>query len=198
LFLLAYWFYIDGVDTIIRMAVDYGASLGFPSESLIIALLMVQFVAFPAALAYGWLGSKIGVKNAIYIAIIAYSVITLLAFFMKVSWHFYSLAFMIGLFQGGIQALSRSYYTRLIPENKSAEFFGFFNMLGKFAAVLGPFMMGSITLLTNSNRIGILSIMILFIAGGFLLTRVDEVEGRRMAGEYLARQKQAGTESPEK
>jgi len=185
-FLLAYWFYIDGVDTIIRMAVDYGASLGFPSESLIVALLMVQFVAFPAALAYGWLGGKIGVKKAIYIAILAYSFITLLAFFMKVTWHFYSLAFMVGLFQGGIQALSRSYYTRLIPENKAAEFFGFFNMLGKFAAVLGPFMMGAVTLLTNSNRIGILSIMVLFIAGALLLTRVDEAEGRRMAKEYLS------------
>ncbi|MDY7028735.1 MAG: MFS transporter [Spirochaetota bacterium] len=186
MFLLAYWFYIDGVDTIIRMAVDYGASLGFPSESLIVALLMVQFVAFPAALAYGWLGGKIGVKKAIYIAILAYSFITLLAFFMKVSWHFYSLAFLVGLFQGGIQALSRSYYTRLIPENKAAEFFGFFNMLGKFAAVLGPFMMGTVTLFTNSNRIGILSIMVLFIAGALLLTRVDEAEGRRMAREYLS------------
>lgn len=186
IFLLAYWFYIDGVDTIIRMAVDYGASLGFPSESLIVALLMVQFVAFPAALAYGWLGGKIGVKKAIYIAILAYSFITLLAFFMKVSWHFYALAFMVGLFQGGIQALSRSYYTRLIPENKAAEFFGFFNMLGKFAAVLGPFMMGTVTLFTNSNRIGILSIMVLFIAGALLLTRVDEAEGRRMAREYLS------------
>jgi UMF1 family MFS transporter len=186
IFLLAYWFYIDGVDTIIRMAVDYGASLGFPSESLIIALLLVQFVAFPAALAYGWIGGRIGVKKALYIAITAYGLITLLAFFMRVSWHFYALAVGVGLFQGGIQALSRSYYTRLIPENKSAEFFGFFNMLGKFAAVVGPFMMGSITILTGSNRIGILSILILFVLGGILLTRVNEEEGRRMASEYLA------------
>jgi len=197
IFLLAYWFYIDGVDTIIRMAVDYGTSLGFPSESLIVALLMVQFVAFPAALFYGWFGKRIGVKRAIYIAILAYSLITLLGFFMKVTWHFYTLAAMVGLFQGGIQALSRSYYTRLIPENKAAEFFGFFNMLGKFAAVLGPFLMGTVTILTNSNRIGILSILILFVIGALLLTRVNEEEGRRMAAEYLARHTQAETKPPE-
>src|SRR6056297_2190732 len=186
IFLLAYWFYIDGVDTIVRMPVDYGASLGFPSESLIVALLMVQFIAFPSALAYGWFGGKIGVKRALYVAIWAYAVITVFGFFMTTTLHFYILAGMVGLFQGGIQALSRSYYTRLIPANKSAEFFGFFNMLGKFAAVIGPFMMGSITILTGSNRFGILSIMLLFIIGGILLTRVDEEEGRRMALEYLA------------
>ncbi len=187
IFLIAYWFYIDGVDTIIRMAVDYGASLQFPSSSLIVALLIVQFVAFPAALAYGWFGGKIGVKRALYVAIGAYSFITLLGFFMQEVWHFYALAMMVGLFQGGIQALSRSYYTRLIPENKSGEFFGFFNMLGKFAAVLGPFMMGAVTVMTGSNRFGILSILVLFLIGGLVLSKVDEEEGRKMAKEHLAR-----------
>jgi MFS transporter, UMF1 family len=186
IFLIAYWFYIDGVDTIIRMAVDYGASLEFPSQSLIIALLMVQFIAFPAALIYGWFGGKIGVKKALFVAIGAYSFITLLGFFMQEVWHFYALAAMVGLFQGGIQALSRSYYTRLIPENKSGEFFGFFNMLGKFAAVLGPFMMGAVTVLTGSNRFGILSILILFIVGAVILSKVDEEEGRRIAREHLS------------
>ena len=186
IFLIAYWFYIDGVDTIIRMAVDYGASLQFPSSSLIIALLIVQFVAFPAALFYGWFGGRIGVKRALFVAIGAYSVITLLGFFMKEVWHFYALAMMVGLFQGGIQALSRSYYTRIIPENKSGEFFGFFNMLGKFAAVLGPFMMGAVTVVTGSNRYGILSILLLFIVGAIVLAKVDEDEGRRMAQEHLA------------
>ncbi|MCF7948342.1 MAG: MFS transporter [Spirochaetia bacterium] len=197
IFLLAYWFYIDGVDTIVRMAVDYGASLGFPSESLIVALLMVQFVAFPSALAYGWFGGKIGVKRALYVAIWAYAVITVFGFFMTTTLHFYILAGMVGLFQGGIQALSRSYYTRLIPANKSAEFFGFFNMLGKFAAVLGPFLMGSITVLTGSNRFGILSIIVLFAMGGFLLTKVDEEEGRRIAHEKLGQHTQAELEPPE-
>ncbi|MCP4751246.1 MAG: MFS transporter [Proteobacteria bacterium] len=186
-FLLAYWFYIDGVDTIIRMAVDYGMSLGFPSSSLIVALLVVQFVAFPAALAYNWFGSKIGVKQAILIAILAYGCITFLGYFMREEWHFYALAVMIGLFQGGIQALSRSLYTRLIPAEKSAQFFGFYNMLGKFAAVFGPAMMGTTTLLTGNIRYGILSILILFVLGGILLLKVDIAEGEKMAQEYLSK-----------
>ncbi len=185
-FLLAYWFYIDGVDTIIKMAVDYGLSLGFPSESLIVALLLVQFVAFPAALVYHKFAEKIGVKQALFVAILAYSVITVLGFMMKTVVHFYALAIAIGLFQGGIQALSRSYYTRLIPENKAAEFFGFFNMLGKFATIIGPVLLGMVTILTGSNRFGILSILILFLVGAVLLKRVDEMEGRRIAEEYLA------------
>jgi len=104
---------------------------------------------------------------------------------MRRVWHFYALAILVGLFQGGIQALSRSFYTRLIPEKKAAEFFGFFNMLGKFAAVIGPALMGTITILTGSNRIGILSILILFIAGGLLLRKVDEEEGKKNAREFL-------------
>ena len=162
-FLLAYWFYIDGVDTIIRMAVDYGMSLNFPGESLIIALLIVQFVAFPAALIYGWLASKIGAKTGIMVGIIAYSFITLLGYFMTEAWHFYVLAILIGLFMGGIQALSRSLYTRIIPPDKSAEFFGFYNMLGKFAAIIGPALMGTIALVTGSARLSILSILMLFM-----------------------------------
>ena len=185
LFLLAYWFYIDGVDTIIRMAVDYGSALGFDSGALITALLVVQFIAFPGALLYNLFATKIGVKRAILVAIIGYSFIAVLGYFMQNETHFFILAAMVGLFQGGIQALSRSFYSRIIPDNKAGEFFGFFNMLGKFAAVLGPFMMGSITVLTGSNRLGILSIIILFIVGGILFSRVDQAEGERMAAEYL-------------
>jgi len=184
LFLLAYWFYIDGVDTIIRMAVDYGASLGFPSESLIIALLIVQFVAFPATLGYNLLSKKTGIKKALLIAIAAYSILTVLGYFMKTTTHFYILAVSIGLFQGGIQALSRSYYSRLIPEKQAAEFYGFFNMLGKFAAVIGPALMGIVTLVSGSNRLGILSILVLFIAGAILLIKVDEQKGREMLDQY--------------
>ena len=184
-FLLAYWFYIDGVDTIIRMAVDYGMSLNFPGESLIIALLIVQFVAFPAALIYGWLASKIGTKTAIMVGIIAYSFITLLGYFMTEAWHFYVLAILIGLFMGGIQALSRSLYTRIIPPAKSAEFFGFYNMLGKFAAIIGPALMGTIALATGSARLGILSILSLFILGAFFLNKVDIEEGKRLAAKGL-------------
>jgi len=184
-FLLAYWFYIDGVDTIIRMAVDYGMSLNFPGESLIIALLITQFVAFPAALIYGRLASKIGTKMAIMVGIIAYSFITFLGYFMTEPWHFYVLAILIGLFMGGIQALSRSLYTRIIPPEKSAEFFGFYNMLGKFAAIIGPALMGTIALVTGSARLGILSILLLFILGAFFLNKVDIEEGKRLAAKGL-------------
>ena len=184
-FLLAYFFYIDGVDTIIKMAVDYGMSLNFSGESLIIALLIVQFVAFPAALVYGRLGSKVGAKTAIMIGIIAYSFITFLGYFITKAWHFYVLAILIGLFQGGIQALSRRLYTRIIPAEKSAEFFGFYNMLGKFAAIIGPALMGTISLVTGSARLGILSILLLFILGAFLLNKVDLDEGKRLAAEGL-------------
>ncbi len=179
LFLLAYWFYIDGVDTIIRMAVDYGTAIGFPASSLIVALLITQFVAFPSALAYNIFGQRIGIKRALMVAIIAYCFIAVLGFFMAKEWHFYALACLIGLFQGGIQALSRSYYTRLIPTEFSGEFFGFYNMLGKFAAIIGPALLGIVTITTGSNRLGILSITTLFIIGGLLLTKVDEEEGKR-------------------
>lgn len=184
LFLISYWLYIDGVDTIIRMAVDYGTSIGFPPESLIVALLLVQFVAFPSTLLYNMFGMKIGIKKALFTAIIAYSGIAVFGYFMSETWHFYTLAVTVGLFQGGIQALSRSFYTRLIPEEQAAEFFGFFNLLGKFAAVVGPFLMGLVTLLSGSNRLGILSIIILFIGGGVMLIFVDEEEGKRHLEAY--------------
>jgi len=177
LFLIAYWFYIDGVYTIIKMAVDYGASMSFPAASLIKALLLVQFVAFPAALIYGWIGVRIGVKKALLIGITAYCFITIFGFLMHEIWQFYAIAVLVGLFQGGIQALSRSFFARLIPDDKSGEFFGFYNMLGKFAAVLGPFMMGLIALFSGSNRYSILSLIILFAAGALILTRVDSKQG---------------------
>ena len=183
MFLLAYWFYIDGVDTIIKMAVDYGMSLKFPNESLIIALLIVQFIAFPAALIYGWMASKVGTKNGIMIGIMAYSIITFLGYFMTKVVHFYILAILIGLFQGGIQALSRSLYTRIIPLSKSAEFFGFYNMFGKFAAIVGPALMGTVTIIVGDARVGILSILLLFMLGAYFLNKVDVEEGKRIANE---------------
>ena len=174
MFLVAYWCYIDGVDTIIRMATDYGTALGFPSESLIVALLITQFVAFPSAILYNILGKRIGVRRAILIAIGAYAVIAVIGFFMTDVSQFYILACCIGLFQGGIQALSRSYYTRLIPKENTSEFYGFFNMLGKFAAIIGPFLVGIVTLITGEQRYGIVSLVILFVLGFVLLRRVDE------------------------
>ena len=185
LFLLGYFFYIDGVDTIVKMAVDYGMSLNFPNESLIIALLIVQFIAFPAALIYGWLAEKIGAKAGIMIGIIGYSIITFLGYFMTKVVHFYFLAVLIGLFQGGIQALSRSLYTRIIPPSKSAEFFGFYNMFGKFAAIIGPALVGTVTILYGNARVGILSILSLFILGAYFLSKVDVEEGKRIVKEGL-------------
>ena len=184
IFLVAYWFYIDGVDTIIRMAVDYGMSLGFPSSALITALLMVQFIAFPATLLYLKISSRLGVKRAILIAICGYAAITVFACFMKSQWQFYALAAGVGLFQGSIQALSRSLYARIIPAENAAEFFGFYNMLGKCAVFIGPVLMGATTYLTGNARIGILSIILLFLCGGFLLMKVDLEKGERIARGY--------------
>ncbi|MDP6170067.1 MAG: MFS transporter [Candidatus Marinimicrobia bacterium] len=183
-FLLAYWLYEDGVATIVRMAVKVGSSMGFAAGDLITAILMVQFIGFPAAILYHWFGTRIGVKNAVLIAIGGYGMITLLGYFMTDRLHFYLLASLIGIFQGGIQALSRSLFTRLVPKNKEAEFFGFYNMLGKFAAVIGPVLMGWITVMTGNPRMGILSIVSLFILGGLFLRKVDFEEGERIALEF--------------
>lgn len=185
LFLLAYWLYIDGVDTIVRMAVDYGMSLGFNSGDLIMALLITQFVGFPAAIAFGMLARFIGTKAGILIGILIYIIVTVVASRIQSAFEFYLLAVMIGLVQGGVQALSRSFYARIIPPNQTAEFFGFYNMLGKFAAVIGPVMMGLVSLLTQEPRISILSISVLFVMGGFLLYFVDEQKAKRMLLEYV-------------
>jgi UMF1 family MFS transporter len=174
MFLLAYWLYIDGVDTVIRMAVDYGLSLGLPASSLTIALLIVQFVGFPAALVFGRLGEAIGSKRAILIAIAVYVGITVWGYVMDSAAEFYALAVMVGLVQGGVQALSRSFYSRLIPPAEAGEFFGFYNMLGKFAAIVGPTLMGVVSLWTGSARLSILSISVLLVGGGALLLLVDE------------------------
>jgi UMF1 family MFS transporter len=204
LFLLAYWFYIDGVDTIIRMAVDYGLSLGFESNDLIVALLLVQFVGFPAALMFGKLGERWGVRKAVYLAIGIYMCITIWGTMMTRKEEFYVLAAVIGLVQGGIQALSRSYYSRLIPKNQAAEYYGFYNMLGKFAAIIGPTLIGIVGLMVRrmlmppsptaeqlvsigqvASRWSIGSILILFILGMVLFYFVDEEKGKEQA-KFLA------------
>ena len=187
LFLAAYWLYIDGVDTVVRMAVDYGLSLGFDTADLIGALLITQFVGFPAAIGFGFLGKKIGAKRAIFLAIGVYLFISIWAAFMQHQYEFYLLAVIIGLVQGGIQSLSRSFYARIIPADKSAEYFGFYNMLGKFAAVIGPVLMGSVGLLVRSmgyssniaSRIGLTSLSLLFLGGGILFYFVDEEQGKK-------------------
>jgi len=173
LFLLAYFLYIDGVNTVARMAVDYGLSLGFDSDVLITALLMTQFIAFPAALAMGWLGERWSGKGVILVSLAVYSAVCIWSTTMQNSVDFYWLAAAIGLVMGGVQALSRSMYARMIPKDQAAEFFGFFNMLGKFAAVLGPALMGMASLVSGSARFSILVIVALFAAGAIILYYVD-------------------------
>ncbi len=172
LFLFAYWFYIDGVDTIVRMAVDYGLGIGLAWQDLILALLLVQFIGFPAALVFGQLGKKIGSKQAILLGIAVYIGVTVFAARLASAFEFYALAAMIALVQGGVQALSRSLYARLIPNECAAEFFGFYNMLGKFAAVLGPFLVGATALGFEDPRASILSVLVLFTAGAGILLKV--------------------------
>jgi len=185
IFLTAYWFYIDGVDTIIRMAVDFGMSIGFSSTDLILALLITQFVGFPSAIFFGKLGERWNVKRSIIIGVVVYLLVTLYGMTMTRRFEFYILAAVIGLVQGGVQALSRSFYSRLIPPGQEAEFYGFYNMLGKFAAILGPALMGIVGIVVvgmgysqdTASRSGIGSIVILFIIGGVLLYLTDERRG---------------------
>jgi len=174
LFLVAYWLYIDGVDTIVRMAVDYGLSLGFNQNDLILALLLTQFTGFPSALLFGRLGSRFGAKAGIFAGLLIYVLVTVWASVMTTAAEFYYLAVLIGLAQGGVQALSRSLYARMIPPERSAEFFGFYNMMGKFAAIIGPVLMGWIGVLSGNPRTGILSLLVLFTAGAVLLVKVKE------------------------
>ncbi|HEX7504932.1 MAG TPA: MFS transporter [Syntrophales bacterium] len=189
LFLAAYWLYIDGVDTIIVMALDYGLSIGFKAEDLIVALLITQFIGFPSALVFGWLGERIGAKRAILIGIGVYLFISIYGAFINDKREFYILACIIGLVQGGVQALSRSLYSRIIPVDKSAQYFGFYNMLSRFATVAGPILIGTTALTaramgyqgTTASRISIVSVSILFLAGGFILRKVDENKGKEEA-----------------
>jgi len=174
MFLVAYWLYIDGVATIIRMAVDYGIAIGLPSNSLIIALLLVQFIGFPATLVFGRIGQRYGAKTGLWIGLWAYAVATVCAAFMSTSLHFYALAVVLGLVQGGVQSLSRSLFGQLIPPGKNGEYFGFLNMLGKAAAVLGPLLVGVVAATTGNSRVGLVSILLLFLGGMWFLRKVDD------------------------
>lgn len=173
-FLLAYWLYIDGVYTIIKMAVDYGLAIGLTSQDLIQAILLTNYVAFPAALVFGRLAGVIGARNGIFAGLAVYVAATVAAAFVSTAAGFYALAVAVGLVQGGVQSLSRSLFARLVPEGRTGGYFGFYNMLGKFAAILGPVLAGVTALLTGSQRLGILSLLVLFAAGLALLLTVRE------------------------
>ncbi len=173
LFLLAYWLYIDGVGTTIRMAVAYGRALGFEQNDLIVALLITQFVGFPAALAMGAIGTRIGARLAILIALGGYIGICVWAALIQSAWEFYAIAALVGLVQGGVQSLSRSFYAGLIPPERAGEFFGLYNLLGKSAALIGPPLFGLLGVWFGDVRYSMLALIILFVAGAALLTRVD-------------------------
>ncbi len=185
LFLVGYWLYIDGVNTVYKMAIFFANRvLELPKESLINALLLTQFVSFPGALFFGWLGKRIGSKLGILIGLLVYT----LAVFYAWRWldsaaGFYKLAIAIGLVQGGVQGLSRSLFARLIPKSKTTEFFGFFSIAGKFATVLGPLMMAAIPLLFAHSdvRDSILVLIILFTAGGYILLKINVKNGMQAA-----------------
>ncbi|WP_297430358.1 MFS transporter [Clostridium sp.] len=179
LFLLSYFFYIDGVNTIITMATSYGSDIGISNTSLLVILLLTQFVAFPFSILYGNLAEKYKGKTMLYVGIIIYIFICLYANFIRNALDFWILAMLVGSSQGGIQALSRSYFGKLVPKEKSNEFFGFYNIFGKFAAILGPFLVGIVTQMTGKSNYGVLSLILLFIFGGIILFKVPDKDSKK-------------------
>ncbi|MEK6628682.1 MAG: MFS transporter [Bdellovibrionota bacterium] len=175
-FIVGYWFYIDGIYTVMTMAVDFGLSLGLDSSDLMKALLITQFVGFPSAYLFGTMSKKFGSKHLILIGLAIYFFTIIGASQMSEAWHFYVMAFIIGLCQGGVQALSRALYAHLIPTEKSGEYFGFFNMLGKFASVLGPLLIALVAHLTSDSRKTILSLLVLIAVGAYFLLKVKVVK----------------------
>ena len=176
IFLIAYWLYIDGVDTIVRMAVAYGSDIGLDASSMITALLLTQFVGFPATLVFGIYADKIGFKKILTIGISIYILVTFYAYYMSTALEFYILAGTVGLVQGGVQAISRSFFSTIIPMNKEAQFFGFYNLVGKSAVFLGPVLVSWVALIFGNPRFGILSLLFLLVPGLVLLWMVPDKE----------------------
>ena len=178
-YMLAFFFYVDGVHTVISMATSYGAALGIDSTQLVLALLVTQFVAFPSAIAYGKLAGRFGTLRMIIAAVVAYCGIVLFAAFaLKTATEFWILAILVGLFQGGIQALSRSYFGKLVPKERSNEYYGFFDIFGRYASVMGTFLVSVITAVTGSANLGVLSIGILLVVGLVLLLTLPDARSR--------------------
>ena len=187
LMMLAFLVYNDGIGTIIRMATTYGTEIGLPQESLITALLLAQFVGIPFAFLFGQVAARIGAKQAILAALSVYMGISVFSYYITTAGEFYFLALLVGMVQGGAQALSRSLFASMIPRHKSSEFFGFFGVFEKFAGIAGPAVFGFMILATGSSRSAILSIVVFFIVGAALLARVDVEDGQRVAREAEAR-----------
>ena len=179
--LLAFLVYNDGIGTIIRMATTFGTEIGLEQGDLITAVVLVQFVGVPFAFVFGQLAARIGAKHAIFLSLVVYTVISVLAYGMTTATEFYALALLVGMVQGGSQALSRSLFASMVPRHKSAEFFGFFGVFEKFAGIVGPGVFALMIALTGSSRGAILSLITFFVVGGLLLSRVDVEEGQAAA-----------------
>jgi MFS transporter, UMF1 family len=181
LFLLAFWIYNDGIGTIIKIATAYGDEIGIDHNQMLIALVLTQLIGFPCTLGFGLLARLLSAKQAILLGLAAYMIISIAGFFMTNAWHFYVLAVAVGIVQGGTQALSRSLFATMVPKTRTTEFFGFYSTGEKVAGIVGPTIFGLVGQLTGSSRWGIVSVIVLFIAGAALLWRVNEREGRRVA-----------------
>lgn len=179
--LLAFWVYANGIGTIIVMATAYGSELGFSQTTLIGTLLMVQFLAAPFAFFFGWLSKKIGTKKSIYISLSIYTLIAIAGYFLYQEWQFWVLGAAVATVQGGSQALSRSLIAKMMPKSKSAEFFGFFSVFEKFASILGPALFGVVSTIMGESRLSIVSLIVFFGLGIFILTKVDVEKGIRVA-----------------
>lgn len=181
LMLVAFLLYNDGIQTIIRMSAVYGAEVGIDRNAQIAAFVLVQFVGVPCAFAFGAVADRVGPKPALYAGLAVYTCISVLGYFMTTTWHFFVLAFLVGLVQGGTQALSRSVFARLIPKHKSSEYFGFFAVFEKFAGVAGPAVFAASVSFFGSSRAAVLSVIAFFVAGALVLMRVDISEGEAQA-----------------
>lgn len=180
-FLVAFWLYNDGITTIIIMAVIFGAEIGIGKIHLIGAILLVQFLGIPFTVLFGRLPKKLGTKKSILLSLGIYAIVVILGFFMKKPLHFWILAFLVSMVQGGAQGLSRSMYGSMVPPSQSGEFFGFYDVSGKFAGIIGPACFGVVGQLTGSSRLSIVSIIFFFLAGAFVLTRVNHEQGMKAA-----------------
>jgi UMF1 family MFS transporter len=180
-FLLAFLLYNDGIQTMIRMATIYGTQIGLPESAMISALLLTQFIGIPCAFIFGMLGSRIGAKKAVFGGLAAYLLITFLGYFMSTAAHFFALAVLVGMVQGGTQALSRSLFASMIPRYKSSEFFAFFSVFERYAGVLGPAIFAFVIQRSGSGRSAILAVAVFFVVGAAILTFVDVDRGRRTA-----------------
>ncbi len=181
LMLVAFMLYNDGIQTMIKMSSIYGAEVGIDLNAQIAAFVIVQFVGVPCSFLFGALAGRIGAKTGIFISLAIYTVITLLAYFMTSAWQFFALAFLVGTVQGGSQALSRSLFARMIPPQKSSEYFGFFSVFEKFAGIAGPAIFAAAVTMTGSSRPAVLSVIAFFILGAAVLSRVDVAQGEREA-----------------